>query len=293
MNKILLLGSTGMLGFALMDGFLNSQKYDVIGTFKDNKKYIKLPSYFQKKLIKLSNIKNQNIIKNLILDIEPDIVINCIGVIKQNSKSNLADMIYINSYFPHLLSKFSSELNFKLLHFSTDCVFSGLSGPYSEYNQPDPIDNYGITKLLGEPNSKNTLIIRTSILGHEINSNISLIDWFLSQKGSVNGFTNAIFSGFPVTEISNIVTNNLIPYFKPGIFHLGNTPISKYEILKMIKEIYFKDIEIIKETTTIINRSLISNTFKLEFNHINKSTWPVMIKKLRDYYVKNKKTFQK
>jgi len=160
---------------------------------------------------------------------KPTLVINCIGIIKQlpNANDHL-ESLAINAMIPHRLAKYCDAMGARLVHFSTDCVFSGRKGMYKEEDIPDAYDLYGRTKLLGEVEYENSVTLRTSIIGHEINRSKSLVDWFLSQSGEVKGFTKAVFSGLPTIEVANVLKNYVIP--KPrltGLYHLSVDPISK------------------------------------------------------------------
>jgi dTDP-4-dehydrorhamnose reductase len=186
----------------------------------------------------------------------------------------------MNAYLPHQLELISKDFGFKLIHFSTDCVFSGKRGYYAECDIPDPIDVYGKSKLLGEVTGKNSLTIRTSIIGHGLEKNKSLIDWFLSQKDYVEGYQNAFFSGLPTVEIAEILNNNIFPNLHlNGLYHLGSNPINKYDLLNIVSEFYKKKIKIIKNTDFKINRVLLSARFIKDFGYVQKD-WPSLIKNM-------------
>ena len=222
MNKILILGSTGMLGLSMIHKFnsINQKKFTTWGMIRDENSLNKMKYFKNVKFIYDSNYLEPNRIEKHIKKIKPDFIINCVGIVKQK-KSKMIELINVNSIFPHQLSIISNKFKAKLIHFSTDCVFSGKKGNYLEQNLPDPIDFYGLSKLMGEPNHQYFLTIRTSLIGHGLYSNQSLVDWYLEQKKTVNGFKKAYFTGFPVNTIADIVYTNLIPNFKNGLYHLS------------------------------------------------------------------------
>ena len=276
--KIYILGISGMLGNKLFQEFLK-KKYEVRGSLRT------IPKKF---LIHKSNIDSdidiQNILKlkKKILKFNPDFIINCIGVIKQKvDQSEEKNIFYINSVFPHELYKISNMINSKLIHFSTDCVFDGKKGNYNEKSISNASDIYGISKFLGELNFKNSLTIRTSIIGHELNSKNSLLEWFLNlKKNQCYGFVSAYFSGMPTIEIFNFLEKFILRNKKiSGVYNLSSSKISKYNLLKKISNIYSKKIKIIKSKKLKIDRSLNSNKIKKLVNYKSPS-WDDLIKNM-------------
>jgi dTDP-4-dehydrorhamnose reductase len=163
-----------------------------------------------------------------------------------------------------------------LIFISTDCVFSGKKGFYSELDNPDPIDVYGQTKLLGEPSGKNVLTIRTSIIGHELNNSQGLLEWFLSQNKVCKGYTSAFFSGFPTTYLAKIFLEFIISNEFSGLYHIASKPISKYELLLLIKEIYGLNIHIVPSDEIVIDRSLNGALFEKASGFISPE-WPELV----------------
>lgn len=206
---------------------------------------------------------NLNSLEKTMKSLQPNTVVNCIGLInKKIGINNLEEALEINGKFPHHLAKNCRGHKARLIHFSTDCVFSGLSGNYSEEDIPDSEDWYGMTKLAGEVNLPNTLTIRTSLIGPEYGNKYGLLEWFLSQKGKVDGYTRAIFSGFPTIEMARIISDFIIPRTDiTGLFHISSKPISKYDLLKLIAERYNKNIKINPVNEPTVDRSLNSNKF--------------------------------
>ena len=198
-KKILILGATGMLGHTLFTQFFGKDDLDVYATARSAEG---LSQWFGPEL--LANIRggvdanNPDFIMRVLDNVKPDVVINCIGIIKQLpvSKDPIAS-ISINSLFPHKLAAACSVTGARMIHISTDCVFSGDKGNYIESDRPDATDLYGRTKALGEVDYADCVTLRTSIIGHELKGKYGLVEWFLRQEGKVKGFTNAYFFWFP------------------------------------------------------------------------------------------------
>lgn len=283
--NILILGISGMLGNILFKHLNEACKYEVFGTVrnKEDKKFFK--QIHHQKINILDDINNVENIIDLVNKIRPNLVINCIGVIKQKKEIfDPSETIKVNSLFPHQLNKVCLNYNSRLIQISTDCVFSGSSGNYKEDDIPDCIDLYGRSKLLGEINySQNVITLRTSIIGNELRGNISLLDWFLSQKSTVKGYKNAIFSGFTTLEISNVIKKIIIPNPQLyGIYHLASEPINKFLLLSIVKDVFKKRISITPDYKLSINRSLNSDKFFSQTNYLAPS-WLQMITELYDY----------
>ena len=205
--KVLLFGMTGMLGHMIARKL--STTFDLYGTTRKaslpEKWFTILP---KEKIIFNVSASNFNEIREIVNRVKPDIMINCIGVIKQlETAKDPIISIEINSLFPHKLAQIAQEKNIRLIHFSTDCVFSGKKGNYSMNDNPDPIDLYGRSKLLGEISGKGCLTIRSSIIGRELTSSNGLVEWFLSNKNKkVKGYSNALYTGFTTIEMCNILS---------------------------------------------------------------------------------------
>ncbi|MBA2628810.1 MAG: sugar nucleotide-binding protein, partial [Rickettsiaceae bacterium] len=169
------------------------------------------------------------------------------------------------------------------IHISTDCVFSGSEGSYTEDDFPDAYDLYGRSKLLGEVDYPNAITLRTSIIGHELSGNRSLINWFLSQDKKASGFTKAIYSGLPTIELAEIIDKYVIP--RPqmhGLYHVSSEPINKYELLKLVRDVYTKDIEIEPSDKLIIDRSLNSERFRNETGY-KPPIWSKLVQKMYEF----------
>jgi dTDP-4-dehydrorhamnose reductase len=253
-----------MLGSAILKVLSQRDDLNIYGTLRSDKSLFFLQQYIDKKNIFLNfDVTKNKDLEAIFSHVKPDLVINCIGLIKQVDESkNVLKAIEINSMFPHVLSKFCANFNSRLIHFSTDCIFSGAKGNYVESDLSDAQDLYGKTKYLGELNYEHCITIRTSIIGHELTSHHGLIEWFLSQKEHCKGYVKAIFSGLPTIVLSEIIRDVIIEQSNlNGIYHISSNPISKYDLLKLVAKLYNKKIEIIPSDEIIIDRSLNSLKF--------------------------------
>lgn len=280
--KVLILGASGMLGHKLYIIFQNS--FETFGTIRGHiKEYAKYHFFQNDKVFEEINAFEIDKIKKVIELITPDVIINCIGIIKQiDLARNPRIIIETNSLFPHKLADLACQFNFKLIQISTDCVFSGKKGNYAEVDVSDAEDLYGRTKFLGEVLSKNALTIRTSIIGREINKTNGLLEWFLSQEGkTVKGFVNVIFSGFTTEFLARELIRIIKDYpYLEGLYHISSCPISKYGLLQLIKRILNCYIEIEPDNSLHCERSLNSEKYRNDTNFVP-PTWEQMISALR------------
>ena len=281
--KILILGSTGILGNSLAN-YLRTKKTKLF--FISRKKNFKKHFY-------LKDFSNYKKLENLILKINPNYIINCLGVTKfHKSYKNKKETRKINIKLPIFLSNLCLKEKIYFLHISTDCVFLGTKGNYKENAQKDAKDLYGLSKNLGEVRNKFSATIRTSFIGPEKNSNKSLLNWFLSQSNSTRGYINAFFSGLTSLELSKIIfkffvkKNNLYNM----VLHVGGYKISKHDLLIIIKKIFKKKINIIKFKDFKIDRSLNSKKFQILTKYKIKS-WTILVKELKVFMLKNNYDF--
>ena len=226
-------------------------------------------------------------LEELIGKIRPTHVINCVGVLIHDSDKYPERATEINTRLPLFIESISNKYSFRLVHASTDCVFSGSAGPYSEYSIKDSKDNYGVSKSMGEVFSERCLTIRTSIIGPDLNPlGQGLFNWFLQQNGkSVKGYTNVIWGGVTTLEFARFIIR-IIDNPISGVIHLTNAlPISKFDLLSLIKEYWNKDIEIIPDATVVSDRSLVSVRSK---DFLQVSDYRIMIRDLHDSYEENK-----
>lgn len=281
--KILVLGANGMLGNAMMRVLSDVKDYDVFGTVRSAGVKRFFAAEIAAKLTSDCDVENHDSLVRAFNQISPDVVINCIGLIKQVAETEEPlQMIPINSLLPHRLQKLCSLSNARLIHFSTDCVFNGASGNYVEDEPSDAEDLYGRSKYLGEVvHETNAITLRTSIIGHELQSSHGLIGWFLSQKEKCLGFRQAIFSGLPTVVVAAIIRDFIIPNPElSGLYHLAAEPISKYDLLKIVARVYGKVIDILPDDTLVINRSLNSVRFE-QASGYRAPSWEKLIEEMR------------
>ena len=280
--RVLVLGVTGMLGSTVFKQIFDDERYQVWGTLRNAEGMQYFPDKCHDRLICDVDVLEQSSLVKVISEVRPNVVINCVGLVKQLAEANdPLSVLPINAMLPHRLERLCAEVGARLIHISTDCVFSGRKGMYTEDDVSDAEDLYGKSKYIGElSDSSLAVTLRTSIIGHELNSQASLIDWFLSQTGSVKGFTKAIFSGLPTVELASVIKDFVMPNHKlSGLYHVSASPIDKYSLLRLVADAYGKEIEIIPTNEFIINRSLDSTLFQKVTNY-TPETWEVLVQKL-------------
>ena len=284
--KILILGSGGLIGNTMTRYFFENTNHEVFGMLRDESKLSFFKDEFYNNLFINKDIFDYCLLEKTIKNFSPNFIINCIGItnkINNNSKILNIDYMEINALFPRMLLNICKKNNIKLIQFSSDCVFSGKRGFYSENDYPDPLDIYGKSKFLGELDNDECITIRKSAIGHEINSKNGLLEWFLAQNQSVNGYRNAIFSGLTVLELSKIISSYIIPNPNlKGIFHIASEPISKYNLLKIIAKEYQKDIKVLPNDTLKIDRSLNASFFNKLTGYKPKS-WLKLIESMNQF----------
>ena len=281
----MILGANGMLGSSILRYFSKRDKYDVIGTVRSQIACESLKKIGFKNVLENIDINNDSLLISMFKDFKPDYVFNCIGIIKQqNQAQETLPVIKINSLLPHRIAKLCKDNNSKLIHFSTDCVFSGKKGMYVESDIPDANDLYGRSKFLGEVNYDNHLTLRTSIIGHELKSSLSLVDWFLSRNHKINGYSSAIFSGMPTIYLAKFLDEFVIPNHEiSGTYHLSVDPIDKFSLLTLIKKVYSSSIPIDKCQNIKIDRSLNSDKLRKAVG-FQPPGWPYLIEKMNNEY---------
>ncbi|MBV1952387.1 MAG: SDR family oxidoreductase [Cycloclasticus sp.] len=280
--KVLVLGVTGMLGSAVFKQMFNDPQYRVWGTLRGTGGLKYFPKATHEYLLGNIDVLEQDSLVAVLSKVRPDVVINCVGLIKQFSDAN--DPLFalpINTMLPHRLAKLCLLANARLIHISTDCVFNGRKGMYLEEDVSDAEDLYGKSKYIGELHDlPHTVTLRTSIIGHELNSNASLVSWFLTQTGSIKGYKRAIFSGLTTVELANVIKELVIPNKKlQGLYHVSVEPIDKYMLLNLLADVYGKKIEIQADEQVQIDRSLDSSKFRRETGYMPPS-WPQLIEKM-------------
>lgn len=275
--KVLVIGATGMLGYSIFSNLSELPNLDVYGTVRSiNGVEHFFPS--TDKLIPNVDVKDFATLEKAVLDTKPDVVINCIGLIKQHDVSKQhVEAIEINALFPHKIAQLCDSIQARLVHFSTDCVFDGKTGNYLESDLPTATDLYGKSKCLGEVDYGKHVTLRTSIIGHELKSSVSLIDWFLSQEGSVKGFSKAVFSGLPTVYVAKVLADYVLPNPSlSGLYQLSVDPIDKFSLISKVADVYSKQVEIEKFEDFVMDRSLNSTKFREETGFVAPS-WDELV----------------
>lgn len=283
-KSILVLGASGMLGHTVLRLFGQSPGYQVWGSARSWGVPAQLPESVRGRIIQGVDVENADGLAKLFANIRPDVVINCIGLVKQlsNADDPLA-AIPINSVLPHRIARLCEVARARLVHISTDCVFSGSKGRYKEAEAADANDLYGRSKFLGEVDYPHAVTLRTSIIGHELNSAHGLIGWFLAQQGSVKGFNRAIFSGLPTVELARVIRDFVIPHHElRGTYHVSAEPISKFELLKLVADVYGKSIAIMPDDNLVMDRSLDSSRFRQATGYVSPS-WPELVAQMHSF----------
>ena len=253
--RILLLGANGMIGHQLFSYF--SGRHETYGTLRGADSL--LAEVNKGRVITGVDVRDFEGLSNIIAAVMPNILLNCTGIVKQiGGKHSVSEQILLNAMLPHRLAELSESMNFKSVTFSSDCVFDGVKGNYTEKDVPNAADIYGATKALGEANYANALTIRTSTVGLELGNKHGLVEWFLSQRGQIEGFARAIYSGLTTIELARYVEHILVNYPDLlGLHQAAAEKISKFDLLNMLSEkLGRKDIEIAKNTNFECDRSL-------------------------------------
>lgn len=265
--KVLIFGVGGMLGHKLYQKL--SDRFEVCGTIRQDFDFYQKYDLFEKdKIFDNVAVEEVETLKKIFDEFKPDAVVNAVGIIKQlPSSKNVVETLRINSIFPHQLAELCDQFAARLITISTDCVFSGKDGNYTEESLPDALDLYGCSKKFGEVEGGH-LTLRTSIIGRELDTAHGLVEWFLSNHGeSVKGYSNAIFSGFPTVVLAEII-GDVIENQRNlnGLYHISSAPIDKFHLLELVKFYYQADIQIEPFADFYIDRSLNSEKFRKATN---------------------------
>ena len=282
--RILVLGASGMLGNAMVRVLSEKAEWEVFGSVRSGGAGRIFSPRIVDRMVNGVDVENHDALVKAFAQARPDVVVNCIGLVKQ--LADAADpllAIQINSLLPHRLARLCDLVGARLVHISTDCVFSGEKGGYSEDDPSDAKDLYGKSKFLGEVNYPHTLTLRTSLIGHELQGAHGLVGWFLAQQGRCKGFRRAIFSGLPTIALAQIIRDVVIP--KPelfGLYHVSAKPITKYDLLRLVAQVYGKSIEVIPDESLVIDLSLNAERFQLATGYVAPE-WTELIKLMHSY----------
>ena len=277
--RVLILGAGGMLGHKLAQEL--GTEFEVWATLRGPRAaYSRYGVLDDGRILPGVDVSNVDTVAGAIADTRPDAVINCIGIVKQLPTSRDPVLsLTINSLLPHQLQRLCRSHGARLLHFSTDCVFNGRKGLYSEDDPSDAQDLYGRTKFLGETAGVGALTIRSSIIGRELSTASGLVEWFLSQRGGrVGGYTRAVYSGFTTRAMARIVRSILVDHPQlEGLWQVSSDPIAKYDLLLLMRDAYGLDVEVVPDDQVRIDRSLDSSRFRALTAFVPPS-WPAMIR---------------
>ena len=282
--KILILGGDGMIGHKIGQ-VLSAQNHEIVISIRE-KKDLTLKSIPSKTKVFFNAFLKDNIL-DFLDKVKPDVIINAIGVtIRKGSTKNISDTIYLNSFFPHQLSNWALAFKKRLIHFSTDCVFSGSEGSYLEDTTPNALDYYGKTKGLGEINSKSSLTIRSSMIGPELFNKTELFEWIINNKEKeINGFSRVMYSGVTSVYMARLVLD-LIDNHKnlSGIYNVASKPISKFELLHLINDNFDLGLIINDNKTVISNKTLNASKIEKEIG-LQPPSWDELIFELKKDYM--------
>jgi dTDP-4-dehydrorhamnose reductase len=274
--KILVLGATGLLGNAVFRSMAKASDVQVLGTIRHDAARGRFAPEQAAYLAVVEDVENTDALARLFDDVCPDVVVNCIAV-GRPAPTDPMRSILIYSVLPRRLSHLCMVAGARLIQISSDGVFSGKRGAYTENDAPDAEDIYGISKLLGEVTEAHAITLRTSIIGHELQSGSGLLEWFLSQQGQCRCYTRAIFSGFPAIVLADLIRDVVIR--RPdlnGLYHVATRPISKFDLLRLVAERYGKTIELIPDRRPGPDLSLLADRFEKATGYIAPN-WPTLV----------------
>ncbi len=282
--RVLVLGASGMLGNAMFRVLSQGTGLEVFGTARSGSVRRFFAPEAGQRIIAGVDVENQDSLTRVFAEVKPQVVVNCIGLIKQLADADdPLQALPINAMLPHRMARLCELGGARLVHVSTDCVFTGTKGNYRESDLSDATDLYGKSKFLGEVAYPRTITLRTSIIGHELASAHGLVGWFLAQEGRVKGYTRAIFSGLPTVELARVVRDVVLPRADlSGLYHVASSPIAKYDLLKLVAQVHGKAIEIVTDDTVLIDRSLNADRFKEASGYVA-PPWPELVKAMFEF----------
>lgn len=262
--RVLILGGFGMLGHKLWQTC--AAQFDAYATVRGAvSDYERFEILDRRRLIGEVRAEDSEGVARSLAQVRPDVVVNCIGITKQHPLAkDLISSITVNSLFPHRVAQLACDYGARFIQVSTDCVFSGRQGNYAEDDLADPPDSYGVSKLLGEVRGENCMTIRTSMIGRELRSSRGLLEWFLAVRGeSVPGFARAIFSGLTTQALSAVIVSVIVEHPQlTGLWNVAAAPISKFDLLTLVKQTYGLTIEIQRDESFVCDRSLNGERFQ-------------------------------
>ena len=283
-KRVLVLGASGMLGNAMLRLFAQRGMHTITGTVRSSAALHQLPDSLRTRVVSGVDVENPDALAALIARFKPDVVINCIGLVKQLADANQPLVaLPINALLPHRLAALCALGGSRLVHISTDCVFAGTRGMYVESDVTDATDLYGRSKLLGEVTDSHAITLRTSIIGHELNSAHGLIGWFLSQREGVRGYARAVFSGLPTVELATVVHDHVLPRSElSGLYHVSAEPIDKFSLLQLVARQYNHSVALEPDERLVIDRSLDSSRFRSATGYAPPD-WPDLVERMHRF----------
>lgn len=289
MHKVLVLGASGMIGSTMFRYLTTSPNLEVFGAFRGQNGIADLEHS-----VVVQDLRDREQLQATIAEVRPNTIINCAGITKHVHETKIATAaIATNALLPHELIAVADIFDARVVHISTDCVFSGRQGHYSELCATDAADLYGRTKAIGEFLSEKHLVLRTSTIGHELSSTRGLVEWFLSQEDKCFGYTNAWFSGLTSLEIAKIMLEIIIPDPSlSGLYNIGGSRINKHDLLVLLAEVYKKKIKIIPNASPSLDRSLNSSRFRSRTHYSPPSWGDLVIAMHEDWRVHGQNVYQ-
>ncbi len=282
--KIIVLGASGMLGHKIFQRL----RADFPGTLATTRTPADYPPYHRVSLLQGPDVwhgidvTNFDSLGTALVGIRPDFIVNCVGVIKQRAEAiDPVLSITINSLLPHQLAALAAGWGGRLIHFSTDCVFSGHRGSYTEEDQSDADDLYGRSKFLGETQAANALTLRTSIIGRELAQHRSLLDWFLAQRGKkIRGFQHVIYAGVTTNHLADLLADIITNHpALTGLYQVASRPISKYDLLCLLRDAYSLEVDITPDEMERSDRSMLGEKLHRTIGYTAPS-WPELVNQL-------------
>jgi len=282
--RVLVLGATGLLGRVVFHVLNEKKDWFVFGTVRTGESKRFFAPWLKRNLVVVVDVLEHAELKKLFEQTKPDVVINCISLAKQLlNEGRPVDIIPIYALLPHHLAHLCSLTGARLVHISTDGVFSGSKGQYIEDDIPDARDLYGLCKFMGEVIAEHAIILRTSMIGPELQGTNGLLAWFLAQREKCNCFSKVIFSGLPTVVLAKIIRDYVIPNPELfGVYHVAAEPITKFDLLKLIAEKYGKTIELVAVNQPVCDRSLNPMRFREATGYIAPD-WLELIRTMHDY----------
>jgi dTDP-4-dehydrorhamnose reductase len=261
--KILVIGGDGMLGHELLAGL--SASHEVAVTLRrDLSAYLDYGVFSSSNAFPGVDVRNADRVLEAVAEYRPQVIVNAAGIVKQRADANRSiPSIEVNSLFPHRLAVIARSAGARLVHISTDCIFSGDRGGYRETDVPDPVDLYGRSKLLGEVDEDGCITLRTSMIGLELANRLSLVEWALAQPGSLTGYRKVLYSGLTTMELSRVINEVVVRHPDlHGIWHVASEPISKYDLLEGLFRRIGRDGDVRAEDGVVSNRTMSGEAFE-------------------------------